>query len=56
LAARKDTFQLHLPGKKQDAPLAQLAEQVTLNQGCAQGILVELPNTLLNLPFVHLGQ
>jgi hypothetical protein len=35
---QKYTFVQHLPGKKQFAPLAQLAEQLTLNQRVAGSI------------------
>ena len=38
LAARLYTLQQHLPGKKAIAPLAQLAEQLTLNQRVAGSI------------------
>jgi hypothetical protein len=38
LEARKYTFVRHLPGKQQFAPLAQLAEQVTLNHWVAGSI------------------
>src|SRR5437868_13135539 len=36
--AQKYTFEQHLPGKMQFAPLAQLAEQLTLNQRVAGSI------------------
>ena len=36
--ARKYTFAQHLPGKQLIAPLAQLAEQVTLNHWVAGSI------------------
>ena len=36
--ARKYTFVQHLPGKQLFAPLAQLAEQVTLNHWVAGSI------------------
>ena len=38
LEARKYTFVQHLPGKQLLAPLAQLAEQVTLNHWVAGSI------------------
>ena len=38
LAARKYTLVQHLPGQKPFAPLAQLAEQVTLNHWVAGSI------------------
>jgi len=38
LEARKNTFVQHLPGKQAFAPLAQLAEQVTLNHWVAGSI------------------
>ena len=37
-AERKYTLVQHLPGEKQVAPLAQLAEQVTLNHWVAGSI------------------
>jgi hypothetical protein len=38
LGARTYALQQHLPGKKAFAPLAQLAEQLTLNQRVAGSI------------------
>jgi hypothetical protein len=38
LAARTYTLRQHLPGEKAIAPLAQLAEQLTLNQRVAGSI------------------
>jgi hypothetical protein len=38
LTARTYTLQQHLPGKNAFAPLAQLAEQLTLNQRVAGSI------------------
>jgi hypothetical protein len=38
LQAQKYTFEQHLPGKNAFAPLAQLAEQLTLNQRVAGSI------------------
>ena len=44
--AQKYTFGQHSPGKNAFAPLAQLAEQLTLNHACSEVRLPPLPNTL----------
>ena len=48
LAARKYTFVQHLPGKKLFAPLAQLAEQVTLNHWVAGSIPARCNSSFTN--------
>ena len=47
LASRKNAFVQHYARKKAFAPLAQLAEQVTLNYDRYEEIRPTLPNTLL---------
>ena len=46
LAARTYALQKHSPGKKPFAPLAQLAEQLTLNHSWLGAKTVALPKTL----------